>query len=80
MYNFLNPNPSSEGGVGKAGVVGYVFGIAAGIIIIFSISKGLQWVRKWATESKAGMKGKFYAGRSMVHGGIEMETQSVWEK
>jgi len=71
VYSFLNPNPpsyvtsngvkSNVGGVGKGAVVGYVFGIAAAIIIIFCVSKGLQWVRKWVSEQKLGMKGKFYA-------------------
>jgi hypothetical protein len=90
VYSFLNPNPRDEvvvngvktnlGGVGKGAVVGYVFGIAAAIIIIFCISKGLQWVRKWATERKLGMEGKFYAGRGMGMGEVELETQRVWEK
>lgn len=80
VYSFLNPKPSSEGGVGKAGVVGYVFGIAVAIILIFCISKGLQWVRKWATEKKLDMRGKFYAGREMGQGDVELETQRVWEK
>jgi len=90
VYNFLNPNPPHNiyvngtkqnlGGVGKGAVVGYVFGIAAAIIIIFCVSKGLQWVRKWATEKKGGMKGKFYAGRGMGMGEVELETQRVWEK
>ncbi|PMD16367.1 hypothetical protein NA56DRAFT_316168 [Hyaloscypha hepaticicola] len=90
VYNFLNPNPShdvyvngvkqNQGGVGKGAVVGYVFGIAAAIIIIFCLSKGLQWVRKWASEKKWGMTGKFYAGRGMGMGEVELETQRVWEK
>jgi hypothetical protein len=80
VYSFLNPNPSSEGGVGKTGVVGYVFGIAVGIILIFCISKGLQWIRRWATETRLGMMGKFHAGRDMEHEGIELETQRGWEK
>lgn len=75
VYSFLNPNV-----VGKGGVAGYVFGIAAGIIIIFSISKGLQRLRKWATEQKLGMTGKFFAGRDMGQGDVELETQRVWEK
>lgn len=90
VYSFLNPEPENNvvvngvktnlGGVGKGTVVGYVFGIAAAIIIIFCISKGLQWVRKWITETKFDMKGKFYAGREMGMGEVELETQRVWEK
>ena len=86
----MNPNPPDHvvvngvkknlGGVGKGGVVGYVFGIAAAIVVIFCVSKGLQWLRKWATEKKGGMKGKFYAGRRMGNGEVELETVRVWEK
>lgn len=90
VYSFLNPNPpnhvvvngvkSNVGGVGKGAVVGYVFGIAAAIIVIFCVSKGLQWVRKSVTEQKLGMKGKFYGGRAMGRGEVELETVRVWEK
>jgi hypothetical protein len=90
VYSFLNPNPpnhvvvngvkTNEGGVGKGAVVGYVFGIAVAIVVIFCISKGLQWVRKWATERKAGMKGRFFGGREMGRGEVELETLRVWEK
>ncbi|KAE9368854.1 hypothetical protein N431DRAFT_494218 [Stipitochalara longipes BDJ] len=90
VYSFLNPNPrddvvvngvkTNEGGVGKGGVVGYVLGIAAAIVIIFCLSKGLQWLRKWVTERKLGMQGKFYAGRGMGNGEVELERVRVWEK
>ncbi|KAH8773946.1 hypothetical protein BGZ57DRAFT_763406 [Hyaloscypha finlandica] len=75
VYSFLNPNPPDHGAV-----VGYVFGIAAAIILIFCVSKGLQTLRKWGAEKKAGMKGKFYAGRRMGSGEVELETVRVWEK
>lgn len=91
MYSFLNPNPVNKiidaqgredniGGVGKGAVVGYVFGIAAAICIIFCVVKGLATLRKWGTETKLGKKGKFYAGREMGFGDVELETQRVWEK
>jgi hypothetical protein len=90
VYSFLNPNPpdhvvtngvkTNRGGVGKGAVVGYVFGIAAAIILIFCVSKGLQTLRKWGAEKKAGMNGKFYAGRRMGSGEVELETVRVWEK
>jgi hypothetical protein len=90
VYSFLNPNPpdhvvtngvkTNQGGVGKGAVVGYVFGIAAAIIVIFCVSKGLQTLRKWGVEKKLGMKGKFYAGRGMGSGEVELETARVWEK
>ncbi|KAE8450600.1 hypothetical protein EG329_005944 [Mollisiaceae sp. DMI_Dod_QoI] len=91
VYSFLNPNPPNHvidangektniGGVGKGAVVGYVFGIAVAIILIFCLSKLLVWGRKWLTEKKLGMKGKFYAGREMGMGDVELEAQRVWEK
>jgi hypothetical protein len=91
VYSFLNPNPKNEvtgldgkktniGGVGKGAVVGYVFGIAIAIVIIFCLGKGLAWARKWATEKKLGKTGRFYKGRQMGQGEAELETQRVWEK
>lgn len=90
MYDFLNPNPRTTiivdgepthgGGFGKAGVAGTVIGIAAGICVLFAIVKGVAWVRKWATEKKLDQRGKFYAGRDMGMGEVELETQRVWEK
>ena len=76
----VNGVKTNLGGVGKGAVVGYVFGIAAAIVIIFCLSKGLQWVRKWVSEKKLGMQGKFYAGRGMGNGEVELETVRVWEK
>ena len=68
-------------GAGRAGgVAGVFFGIAAAIIIIFCLAKGLAKARKWATEKKMGKTGKFYAGRDMGVGEVELETQRVWEK
>jgi hypothetical protein len=86
VYNFLDPRPRVEvngdnvGGVGKGAVVGYVFGIAAAIIIIFCLVKGVAWGRKWVTEKKMGREGKFYKGRRMGQGEVELETVRVWEK
>jgi hypothetical protein len=86
-YNFLNPAPRVEGadgenigGWGTTGVVGVCFGIAAGIIVVFLLSKGAAHLRKWLTEKKLGKTGKFYAGRRMGMGEVELETQRVWEK
>ncbi|PBP23015.1 hypothetical protein BUE80_DR006123 [Diplocarpon rosae] len=90
VYDFLNPNPphyvqsaagtQNIGGVGKAAVVGYVFGIAAAICIIFCASKGLMWARKCVTEEKMGRDGKFHAGRGVGSGETELEMQPVIEK
>lgn len=75
VYSFLD---SSNG---KSGIVtGYCFGIAIAICIIFCIIKGLYTLRKWATEKKMGKTGKFYAGRNMGAGEVELEIQRVWEK
>ena len=54
-YNFLDHDE-----VGGRGVVaGYIFGIAVGIVIIFCIVYGIVWVRRWLTEIKLGLDGKF---------------------
>lgn len=91
VYSFLNFNPPNNvidsatgkttniGGVGKGAVVGYVFGIAVAICLIFCLVRGLVWARKWVTEKKLGMRGKFFAGREMGAGDVELETQRVWE-
>ncbi len=83
VYSFLNPNPSHSiinsagkkeniGGFGKGGVVGAVFGIALAIIVLFCVTKGLVWLRKWATEDKMGMNGKFMASPAVEPEEIEM--------
>jgi hypothetical protein len=52
-YSFLNP----ANGIGKR--AGYIVGILAAAIVIFLIIWGLVWLRRWVTEKKLGMKGKF---------------------
>ncbi|KAF4440240.1 hypothetical protein FACUT_3564 [Fusarium acutatum] len=55
VYNFLDYQD-----VGGRGIVaGYILGIAVGIVIIFCIVWGVIWVRRWLTETKFGMDGKF---------------------
>lgn len=44
---------------GRGIVAGYILGIAVGIVIIFCIVWGVIWVRRWLTETKLGMDGKF---------------------
>jgi hypothetical protein len=86
VYSFLNPEPKHEvngvnvGGVGKGEVVGYVFGIAVGICLLFCLTKGIASLRKWLTETKLQKNGKFYAGRDMRIGEVELETTRMWEK
>jgi hypothetical protein len=70
-YGFLDHND-----VGSRGLVAaYIFGILAGIIIIFCLAWLLIWLRRWITESKLGMDGKFGTGRpSERHDDVEMNT------
>lgn len=75
-YTFLDP---AENGVGM--VVAYVFGILVGIIVVFSVVKGVAWTRRWVTESKMGMMGKFSGGRGLPQVDVELlETRRTWEK
>lgn len=74
VYSFLDPSH------GKGKVIGYCFGIAIAIVVIFSIVKGLAFLRKWLTEKKFGKTGKFYGGRNLGQGEVELEAQRVWEK
>ncbi|KAL1903164.1 hypothetical protein Sste5346_000449 [Sporothrix stenoceras] len=55
VYSFLDP--AQKGGSGM--IAAYVFGIAVGCLVVFAIVQGLIWVRRWATETKGGMTGKF---------------------
>jgi len=75
VYSFLDP---SNGHTGRT--IGYIFGIAAAIIVIFLISKFLVWGRKRVTEVKMGRPGKFHGGRAMGQGDVELEAQRMWEK
>ncbi|KAL8656907.1 MAG: hypothetical protein Q9226_002461 [Calogaya cf. arnoldii] len=52
-YSFLDPNKGS----GK--LAGYILGILAAACVIFGIVWGIIWIRRWLTESKLGMHGKF---------------------
>ncbi|KAL2138316.1 hypothetical protein VTI28DRAFT_6990 [Corynascus sepedonium] len=52
-YDFLNPK--EQGSL----VAAYVFGIAVGCLVVFGIVWGFIWLRKYVTETKLGMTGKF---------------------
>ena len=59
-YSFLNYQA-----VGGRGIVAaYIIGIAVGIVVIFSLVKGLVWLRQWVMEKKLCLDGKF-AGERM---------------
>jgi hypothetical protein len=75
VYSFLDPS-----GGHSARTAGYILGIAAGIIVIYLITKGLVALRKWVTEKKMGRTGKFHGGRSMGQGDAELEAVRMWEK
>ncbi|ORY54809.1 uncharacterized protein BCR38DRAFT_357541 [Pseudomassariella vexata] len=62
-YSFLDP------GKQHSLVAAYVFGIAIAIIMIFALVWGLIWTRRWATEKKLGMDGKFARGAHPTWGG-----------
>ncbi|KAL2755073.1 hypothetical protein ACRALDRAFT_1057769 [Sodiomyces alcalophilus JCM 7366] len=53
-YFFLDPKAS-----GRGMLVAYVFGIAAGCIVVFGFVKTLIWIRQRITEDVLHMKGKF---------------------
>ncbi|KAI1323519.1 hypothetical protein F5Y16DRAFT_383412 [Xylariaceae sp. FL0255] len=77
-YDFLDPRLQG------AKVAAYVFGIGVGIVIIFVFVWGLIWLRKWITEKKLGLDGKFAehrgngsaGGRRVKHENHEMENTS----
>jgi hypothetical protein len=54
VYSFLDPGRN-----GRGAVVGYIFGIAVGCIIVFGVAWGLIWTRRWVTEKKFAKTGKF---------------------
>ncbi|KAL8963356.1 MAG: hypothetical protein Q9193_000378 [Seirophora villosa] len=52
-YSFLDPNR------GSGRLAGYILGILAAACVIFGIVWLIIWIRRWLTESKLGMHGKF---------------------
>ncbi|KAI0003447.1 hypothetical protein F4779DRAFT_630724 [Xylariaceae sp. FL0662B] len=52
-YPFLDP------GVTGRLVAAYVFGIAVAIVVVFALVHGFVWLRRWLTETKWGMGGRF---------------------
>jgi hypothetical protein len=77
-YDFLNP--STQGAL----VAAYVFGIAVGCIVVFGVAWGVIWLRKYVTETKLGMNGKFSArggGSAAVDdAGADMESAKPREE
>ncbi|KAL2270060.1 hypothetical protein VTJ83DRAFT_2244 [Remersonia thermophila] len=55
-YDFLDPK--AQGAL----LAAYVCGIAVGCLVLYGFAWGLVWLRRWATETKLGMMGKFSQG------------------
>ena len=70
-YSFLDPNN------GSGSVAAYCFGILAAIIVIFGIVWGVIWLRRWVTEKKLGMEGKYVKARKVrIDEEVEMMAES----
>ncbi|KAL1843767.1 hypothetical protein VTK73DRAFT_2732 [Phialemonium thermophilum] len=54
VYSFLDPATS-----GRGAVAGYVFGIAAGCLVVFLFARGAIALRRWLTEEKMRLRGRF---------------------
>ncbi len=67
VYGFLNPATKGSGIV-----AGYIFGILAACIVVYLLVHGLIALRKWVTEDKLGLDGKFAHGGSPRTGDTEM--------
>ncbi|KAK3336536.1 hypothetical protein B0T19DRAFT_42071 [Cercophora scortea] len=59
-YDFLDPAKQ------HAFVAAYVFGIAVGCLILFGVAWGLVWLRRYITETKLGLDGKFAHARAQL--------------
>lgn len=55
VYGFLDHEQIG----GRGYVAAYSIGIAVGTVVIFCLVWGLMWARRWVTETKLGMDGKF---------------------
>ncbi|KAI1082060.1 hypothetical protein F5B20DRAFT_46194 [Whalleya microplaca] len=75
-YSFLDP------GLQGSLVAAYVFGIAVGIVVIFAVVWGLIWTRRWVTEERLGMRGRFAEGerRGGEEEDLEMSGSPVVDK
>ncbi len=74
------PHPFLDPANGKGQLVGYVFGILAGIVVIFVLRQFLTKGRIWVTEKKMGREGKFHGGRAKSQGDVEFQSARMWEK
>ncbi|QPG95187.1 hypothetical protein C2857_007800 [Epichloe festucae Fl1] len=67
-YRFLDHDAVG----GRGYVAAYVFGIAAGVVVVFLAVSGVIWLRRWLTEVKLGMDGMFARQPARSH--VEMNT------
>lgn len=58
-YSFLDPNNGS----GK--LAAYIIGILAAACVIYGIVWVIIWIRRWITETKLAMHGKFAKNRNI---------------
>lgn len=70
VYPFLNP---SNGPV----LAGYIVGIAAAAVIIFSVVNGIIRGRKWVTEVKLHKTGKLSSAGRDFEPSIELEDATM---
>lgn len=69
VYGFLDYEE-----VGGRGIVAaYCVGIAVGTVVVFCVVWGVIWARRWVTETKLGMDGKF-GKQPAWDGDAEVET------
>ncbi|KAL2261360.1 hypothetical protein VTK26DRAFT_4336 [Humicola hyalothermophila] len=69
-YSFLDP--AEQGGL----VAAYVFGIAVGCLVVFGLVWLVIWLRKFITERKLGMTGKFSSRAGQAAAGKDLEMSS----
>ncbi|GAB0136855.1 hypothetical protein EsDP_00005143 [Epichloe bromicola] len=67
-YRFLDHDAVG----GRAYVAAYVFGIAAGVVVVFLVVSRVIRLRRWLTEVKMGMDGMFARQPARSH--VEMNT------
>ena len=70
VYSFLD----YEWAGGRGLVAAYILGIAVGIVIVFVVVWGVIKLRRWVTEDKLGMDGKFARQPSSPRHDTEMNT------
>jgi hypothetical protein len=75
VYGFLD---YEEVG-GRGMVAAYCVGIAVGAVVAFCLVWGIVWLRRWITETKLGMDGKF-AKQPSWHGDADVEMTAVRNK